>query len=63
MMSPRQRATAMRDLFLNVLGEKNGETVWRQMGPALLSTARQLGDAATPEENFWKGVWKIHELD
>jgi hypothetical protein len=62
-LSPDQQSALLRGLVFNLFGEENGGAVWKQMEPALRSKARQIGDAPEPEKNFWRGAWKIYEID
>lgn len=62
-LDPAQQAAVLRGLVTNLFGEQNAAPIWKQMEAALRSNARQLGDAPEPEKNFWKGSWKIYEMD
>jgi len=62
-LSPAERAKLLRDMVLGMFGEEKGAGVWQQMEAALRLNARQLGDAPEPAKNFWKGAWRIYELD
>ena len=61
-MPQEKRVEAMRALIFNLVGDENGAVIWQQMEPLMTTTMRQLGDARDPQKNYWKGVWKIHEL-
>jgi len=62
-LAPGIRGVLVRELAVKVLGESKGAAVADRLEPGIRSRARQLGDAAEPEQNFWKGAWRIHELE
>lgn len=62
-LEPKVRAELLRALAVELLGPEKGALVAEQLEPGVRSRARQLGDAKDPEQNHWKGVWRIHELD
>jgi hypothetical protein len=62
--SDEERLGIMRDACRVVFGEAVGAKVWKAMEPSLLYRERQLGDCvADPSQNYWKGVWRIHEAE
>jgi hypothetical protein len=62
-LSETERLSAMRAACKVVFGQAKGEQIWKGMEPALTWKGRQLGDALAPEENFWKGAWRIYEAE
>lgn len=62
-LPPEARADAIRQLVDRLFGPAVGARVWEQMQPALASQARQLGDARTPADNYWRGAWRIYECE
>jgi hypothetical protein len=63
LLSPPERAEVIRKMLLGLLGERNGQKAWKQMEPVLASTLRQIGDAEEPEKNYWRGVWRVYEVE
>ncbi len=59
----KERIELMRRSVMAVMGPKLGEEMWKQMEPALTDRRRQPGDAEKPEDNFWKGSWRIYEAE
>jgi hypothetical protein len=57
------RAKLMRRTVMAMMGPKMGDKLWKQMEPALNDMRRQPGDAPRPEDNYWKGRWRIHEAE
>ncbi len=57
------RAKVMKDLAANLLGPVAGAAFTKQMEAAQNWKGRQLGDATEPEKNFWKGAWRIYEIE
>jgi hypothetical protein len=62
-MNDEERTSMMRELVTGILGPKQGDALWKQMAPALTEKRRQPGDALDPAENFWGGVWRIHQAE
>ena len=62
-MTDRERASAMGAMALTLLGPHYGKVFVDQMKAAMKSKVRQVGDAPEPEKNYWKGAWRIYELD
>lgn len=62
-LDEKQRAALMRDTVKAVFGATMGDRLWKVMEPAVTDKRRQPGDAARPEDNYWKGHWRIHETD
>ena len=62
-LPPDERAALIRRTVTAIMGPTMGEQIWKQMEPVLQSKARQPGDAPEPEQNHWKGVWRIYEAD
>lgn len=58
-----ERVALMKRSVMGILGPVVGDQVWKQMEPALSRSRRQPGDAPAPEDNYWKGVWRIYEAD
>jgi hypothetical protein len=62
-MTDRERAEALAALCDDLFGEQNGKRIFRQMAAGMAFQGRQLGDAPDPQDNYWKGHWRIYELD
>ena len=62
-MPPAVRAKFMRDLAVGLFGPVAGAAFAKQMESVQKFKGRQIGDAPEPEKNFWKGAWRIHEID
>lgn len=62
-LSEAERHQVMRFSCHLVFGQQKGNAVWQSMEPSLLFRERQLGDAPAPEDNFWKGIWRIYEAE
>lgn len=63
-LSAAEQPAALRGLVFGMFGEQGGAAIWKQMEPAMRgANARQLGDAREPEKNFWKGAWRIYEIE
>lgn len=62
-LTPEGQVAVLRRLLFETFGEARGSAIWEQMEPAMLGKSRQLGDTPEPEKNFWKGAWRIHEMD
>lgn len=62
-LTPEGQVAVLRRLLFETFGESRGNALWAQIEPAMLGKTRQLGDAHEPEKNFWKGAWRIHEID
>lgn len=62
-ISETERLAIMHFSCRLVFGDTKGEEVWKALEPSLLFKARQIGDSLTPEKNFWKGAWRIHEAE
>lgn len=61
-MSSHERALALARLCDNVFGEHHGKRIFDKLASALAFKARQIGDAKEPQDNYWKGIWRIYEL-
>jgi hypothetical protein len=46
-----------------LLGPVAGAAFAKQMETVQKFKGRQIGDAPEPEKNFWKGAWRIHEIE
>ena len=57
------RAKVIKDLAVTLLGPVAGGAFAKQMEAAQGWKGRQLGDATEPEKNFWKGAWRIYEIE
>jgi len=57
------RAKVMKDLATNLLGPAAGGTFVKQMEAVGTWKGRQIGDHAEADKNYWKGAWRIHEID
>jgi hypothetical protein len=62
-MSPSGRAKMIKAIATNVLGPALGAAFAKQMEEGLTYQGRQLGDSKEPEKNFWKGAWRIYEIE
>lgn len=62
-LKPEPRARALRTMIEHLLGPEKAARVLEQLEPGLLTRARQPGDARDPEKSYWRGAWRIHELD
>jgi len=62
-MPPPVPAKVTKDMATNLLGPVAGAAFAKQMDAGLKWKGRQLGDATEPEKNFWKGAWRIYEID
>jgi hypothetical protein len=63
MMSAPARSKMIKAIATNVLGPVAGAAFAKQMDAGLQWKGRQLGDSKEPEKNFWKGAWRIYEID
>ncbi len=63
MMPAPVRAKLMKGVAMNVLGPMAGAAFVKQMDAVQNWKGRQLGDATEPEKNFWKGAWRIYEIE
>lgn len=57
------RAKVITDMATNLLGPAAGAAFAKQMVNGMNWKGRQIGDAVEPEKNFWKGAWRIYEID
>lgn len=62
-LTPEGQLEVMRSMIFGMFGETRGNDIWPQFEAAMLSKARQIGDAAEPEKNFWKSAWRIYEIE
>lgn len=62
-MSPPVRARVMKTMAMNLLGPVAGAVFVKQMESAQNFKGRQIGDDPDPEKNFWKGAWRIYEIE
>ena len=47
--------------FLAVFGEKKGNEIFENIEACHNYELRQPGDAVLPEDNYWKGRWRVYE--
>lgn len=57
------REKLMKSLAMNMLGPIAGPAFVKQMEAAQQFKGRQIGDHPEPEKNFWKGHWRIFEIE
>jgi hypothetical protein len=62
-LRPEARAILLRAVATDLLGAEKAARVVEQLEPGVRSRARQAGDAPVPEQNHWRGAWRIYELD
>lgn len=62
-LSPQGQVEVMRKMIFGTFGEVRGAEIWPQFEAGMLTKIRQLGDAPEPTKNFWKGAWRIYEID
>jgi len=62
-LTPEGQLGVMKNLVFGLFGGERGASVWPHFEAGLGMKARQIGDADEPEKNYWKGAWRIHELD
>jgi len=63
MMPAPVRAKVIKSVAMNMLGPVAGAGFVKQMDAAQNWKGRQLGDATEPEKNYWKGAWRIYEIE
>lgn len=62
-LTPQGQVEVLRRTLCGTFGETRGAEIWAQVEPAIVGKARQFGDASEPEKNYWKGAWRIYEIE
>lgn len=62
-LTPEGEREVLRSIIIDMFGPARGADVWRRFADAMKYDKRQLGDAPEPEKNYWKGAWRIYEID
>jgi hypothetical protein len=57
------RVAVLRHFTHGLFGDDVGGELWKQLEPGFTTKLRQPGDAADPEQNFWRGAWRIYDAD
>lgn len=62
-LTPEGQAAVLRLILTDMFGEERAGPMLKQIEAAMRMKARQIGDAPEPEKNFWKGAFRIHEIE